>query len=261
MKKALIVFVAILLVVVALQAKGLTVREFELEIWRSTNAERAKYGVAPLAYDESFAELAKLHSKNMVTRKFFSHQDHLGDFVAERKTRYLPNLLVTSIGENLGKFTNSAKAFSPQECVAGWMNSPDHRKNILDPDYTHLGIGIIIIGTELMATQVFGTPIVRLNSKLPKKLDPKKAYILSFTYLSNKPLDTFKGTLVYPDPNVAHKISDSQEMLGAQPIPIQWKDAQNLQVTVPFAAGKGNYKLCFGWNGGYYPEGINLLIK
>ncbi|HNQ43530.1 MAG TPA: CAP domain-containing protein, partial [Candidatus Cloacimonadota bacterium] len=127
----------------ALQAKGLSIREFELEIWRYTNIERARYGISPLNYDENLADLAKLHTKNMIDKKFFAHIDHLGDAVAQRKTKYQPNLIVSSIGENLGKFINSAKTFSPQECVTGWMNSPDHRKNILDPDYTHMGVGII----------------------------------------------------------------------------------------------------------------------
>ncbi|HNQ43529.1 MAG TPA: CAP domain-containing protein, partial [Candidatus Cloacimonadota bacterium] len=107
----------------------------------------------------------------------------------------------------------------------------------------------------------FGTPIVRLDSKLPKKLDPKNAYVLKFTYLSPNPVNTLHSTLVYPDPNVSFKINDAKEMRGAQPIPIKWLDSQNLEVIVPFVAGKGNYRLCFGWNGGYFPEGVNLPIK
>ena len=39
--------------------------------------------------------------------------------------------------------------------MAGWMNSPGHRKNLLSPGYTHLGVGVIAGSQEITATQVF----------------------------------------------------------------------------------------------------------
>ena len=42
-----------------------------------------------------------------------------------------------------------------QVIMSGWMNSPGHRKNILSPEYTHLGIGVITNNQEVKATQVF----------------------------------------------------------------------------------------------------------
>lgn len=42
-----------------------------------------------------------------------------------------------------------------QNTVVGWMNSPGHKKNILDPEYDETGIGVAWVGDYLISTQVF----------------------------------------------------------------------------------------------------------
>ena len=39
--------------------------------------------------------------------------------------------------------------------VDGWMTSPGHRRNILDPNYTHIGVGVAAREKNCYATQVF----------------------------------------------------------------------------------------------------------
>ena len=39
--------------------------------------------------------------------------------------------------------------------VDGWMTSPGHRRNMLDPNYTHVGIGVAARGKDCYATQIF----------------------------------------------------------------------------------------------------------
>ena len=39
--------------------------------------------------------------------------------------------------------------------VDGWMTSPGHRRNILDPRYTHLGVGVAAKDKMCYATQIF----------------------------------------------------------------------------------------------------------
>ena len=46
-------------------------------------------------------------------------------------------------------------SYLAQMIMDGWMNSPGHRKNILSPGYTHLGVGVITNNQEIKATQVF----------------------------------------------------------------------------------------------------------
>lgn len=265
MEKRIWTILLVLFVFVALSAKTkqkpINVKDFEREVWRLTNVERAKFGLSPYAYDEGLADLARLHSRNMIVQGFFAHKDHLNDEVAQRKTKYYPELVISSIGENLGKFMNKQQIFKPQELVDGWMGSPDHRKNMLDKDYTHLGIGLIFNGEYLWATQNFATPLVKLSAPIPKKIKHNKPITLKFEYLSPRPQNELGITLIYPDPNATYKISDKQEMRGAQPLQATWISDKRFEVVVPFNPGKGTYKLCFGWNGGYYPEGFTLVAK
>jgi len=240
---------------------GMTIREFEEEVWRLTNAQRRQHSLPALQYDNGLADLARIHSNNMVKHSFFAHTDHLGDDVASRQPKYYPALIVISIGENLGKFSNSARVFTPQELVTGWMNSPHHRENILNLDYTHLGVGIVLQGNTLYATQNFAAPLVKLRSNLPKSMDQQRIYRISFQYMGAANAKDLNCTLIYPDPEAAYQISDDQEMVGAQPLKIDWQDKNNFSLLVPFLAGKGDYKLCFGFGGGYYPDGVVLRAR
>jgi len=242
-------------------SQTMTVREFEIEVWRLTNVERVRHSLQPLSYEEGLADLARLHSGNMQVHNFFSHKDHRGDEVAERRAKYYPNLLVSAIGENLGKFTNTAMKFTPHELVGGWMQSPLHRENILNPKFSHIGVGLVFRGTTLFATQNFATPTVKFKGKIPDRFDHKKAYRLSFEYLSPQPRNELTATILFPSKNISFKISDEQEMVGAQPLSVRWTSANTFDVDVPFNGGKGEYQLCFGFNGGYFPEGIKLKAR
>jgi uncharacterized protein YkwD len=42
--------------------------------------------------------------------------------------------------------------------VAGWMGSEGHRKNVLSKNFTHQGLGVVINGNALYATEVFARP-------------------------------------------------------------------------------------------------------
>ena len=46
-------------------------------------------------------------------------------------------------------------SFYARVIVDSWMTSPGHRANLLNPDYTHLGVGVSLLGKEIRATQNF----------------------------------------------------------------------------------------------------------
>lgn len=262
MKKWFLIGLTLVLILSALTAKSntMTIDDFEKEVWRLTNIERTRHSLKELSYDPGLADLARSHSQNMQKRGFFAHRDPQGDEVAGRQKKYYPNLVVSNIGENIGRFRNSAGTFTPQILVTGWMNSPSHKENILHPEYTHLGVGIVLQGDTMYATQDFATPLIKIKS-LPKSLDITRAYRLSFVYLSPNRGDRLACTLVYPDPTKAYKISDKQEMVGAQPLRIDWISKTEFTVDISFLAGKGDYQICFGFDGGYYPEGLVIKAK
>ncbi len=239
----------------------LTIRQFEHQIWQYTNQERLKEGLQPLLYDEGLADLARIHSRNMLNFGFFAHKDHLGDMVGDRKNKYYPQLVIISIGENLARFFNSQKTYTPQELVEGWMNSPEHRKNILDKDYTYLGVGVVNYGDRLIATQNFATSLVKMLEPPARIYKRKHGAMLKFEYLSARPTKDLNCVLRFPDPKSRYQIDSQHYSIGSKPVQVKWLDARTFQLDVDFPAGKGNYELCFGFEGGYYCEGIKLRVK
>jgi len=122
-------------------------------IYWLTNDQRQRWGLAALAWDESLAAAARWHSGDMLQRRFFSHDTpdgrSLTDRLAPGYTRAGENIWSGS-GMNYGDSRLLAR-----EIVTGWLASPGHRANILDPGYTHLGVGIAAQGPEIRATQDF----------------------------------------------------------------------------------------------------------
>ncbi|HLM00974.1 MAG TPA: CAP domain-containing protein [Pyrinomonadaceae bacterium] len=127
--------------------------EGEQEIFGLINQERRKKGLDELAWDANLARLAREYSEKMARENFFSHYDRSGEAVEGRaRARRIKNW--SKIGENLyfceGYDNPNAMA------VRGWMKSPSHRDNILDPDYNVSGIGIAeSAGGGIYVTQVF----------------------------------------------------------------------------------------------------------
>lgn len=112
------------------------------------NKERVAAGAPALTVDVRLVTVARGHSKDMYLRKYFSHFSPEGKNLGDRlKTADIGYSLA---GENL--------AFAPDVEMAhqGLMNSPDHKKNLLDPQFRHVGIGIISTRKYgMMVTEVF----------------------------------------------------------------------------------------------------------
>jgi len=256
-----IVFLLALSCLCPLAASTITIKEFEHRIWELTNQQRDKYHLPLLAYDDGLADLARLHSRNMQAYGFFDHKDQAGDYVSDRHRKYYSRLILSSIGENLARFYNTAQVYTPEEIVDGWMNSPEHRKNMLDPDFTHLGVGVVNNKSTLLATQNFANEIVMLDTPIPKKIPRKSTLHLEFTYLSPRPWQSFNGTLIYPDPEVCYQIDSKHYCMGSEPVKITWLDESRFATDLEFNAGKGVYYLNFGFNSAYYSQGIKLKVK
>jgi len=113
------------------------------------NQERGKAGVALLQVDARLVQSARAKSKDMLENNYFSHTSPtLGSFAALIR-QYAPDYRY--LGENL------AGNRSVQAAHTALMQSDGHRKNILNPKYTHFGIGIVNGGPYgKMFTQHFG---------------------------------------------------------------------------------------------------------
>jgi uncharacterized protein YkwD len=141
-------------------------RAAETLIAERINAERARLmPFAPgLRRDEQLSRIAELRSCELASAgKPLSHLDTNGHFEAADIVFSVFGLY-GSVAENLMQMDASAsgQSFGAEEfakaAVDGWMNSPEHRPQILDPGYNLSGIGVARIGGQAVATQVFHGP-------------------------------------------------------------------------------------------------------
>jgi uncharacterized protein YkwD len=132
---------------------------FELEraIYRFTNEVRQRNGVPPLTWDNSLRDVARAHSADMLVRNYFSHNTPEGGSPHDR-IRAASRFPVSMTGENIWMGSNYP-AGDPRQLariiVDNWMSSPGHRKNLLHPEFTDIGVGVAASGKEIRATQVF----------------------------------------------------------------------------------------------------------
>lgn len=120
-----------------------------------TNQDRIADGLPPLAVSPLLTEAAQLKADDMAKYSYYAHTGPDGktmlDWMNEVGYRYL------NAGENLVIDRTTA-----QEAVDAWMNSPDHRANILRPQFTQIGVGVsegVYQGIPtIYVVQEFGTP-------------------------------------------------------------------------------------------------------
>lgn len=156
-----LVFVA---VVVENEESVTDLEGLEREIVERINAERVGQGLAPLVPLPALRELARVHSRDMAARTYFSHSSPEGLTVATRAERL--GLSYRRIGENISR---SWGVQDPAHtAVYGWMTSPGHRETLLDPQYIETGVGVAV-GEDgfLYFTQVFRQPLL-----LPERIEP-----------------------------------------------------------------------------------------
>jgi uncharacterized protein YkwD len=104
------------------------------ELVRLVNAKRRSIGCQELKWDNRVAAVAQAHSRDMVSRNFFSHTNPDGKDPFDRLRD--ANLRFSAAAENIatGQATGG-------EVYRTWLQSPGHRENMLDCRYTHHGIG------------------------------------------------------------------------------------------------------------------------
>ena len=96
---------------------------------------RQRFAAArPLAWNASLGAAAQGHSKAMAYGNYFAHQDPDGDMPADRARA--AGFRGRQIGENI-----AAGQGSPSKAMAGWLASPGHCANLMNPMFTHVGAG------------------------------------------------------------------------------------------------------------------------
>ncbi len=152
------------------------ISNLEKKILDESNTNRTNKGLNPLTWEDNLAGTARYHSHDMGARKFFSHinPDNVGPFFRISK---LHRRFIGSGGENIIMLTkdNTDPDAMAKKIVTDWMNSTGHRQNILNKDYTALGVGVVEMPDKnnppiLYATQLFGTPTGYLQQDFPAEV-------------------------------------------------------------------------------------------
>jgi hypothetical protein len=104
------------------------------DLLNGTNKARQADGKAALSINPDLTKAAQAKANDMASRNYWSHNTPAGN---------PPWTFVTATGYNYEKLgENLAAGFTDsQATVNGWLASPEHRANMLDPDYTEVGFG------------------------------------------------------------------------------------------------------------------------
>jgi len=119
----------------------------EKEIFDLMNQERTTRGFNALVWDEGIANTAFKHSKEMGINDYINHTNLAGDFANGRLAK--ANIFNICNSENIFFIeSRRPKTELARKAVDGWLESPGHRKNLLDDQITKGGVGIYCDGRK-----------------------------------------------------------------------------------------------------------------
>lgn len=118
----------------------------EQEVIKLVNVERANAGLSALKYDWELGRVAQYKSQDMHDKNYFSHTSPVYGTPFTMMKNF--GISYKSAGENIAMGQKTAAAV-----VDAWMNSEGHRANILNKNYTHIGVGYVKDGNYW--TQMF----------------------------------------------------------------------------------------------------------
>lgn len=128
------------------------VEQWKRDVLGLVNQERAKAGVGALVWGPTCAAAANTRASEIM--KVYAHQRPDG-------SDWSTACPIPASGGRSGENLNAGGlAVSPETTVLGWMNSPEHKKNILDPNFKYLSVGFVFDPNSPYKTywsQIFST--------------------------------------------------------------------------------------------------------
>lgn len=136
-----------------------------------TNEARQEAALGPLVLDRNLVAAAKAHAGDMLSRDYYAHESPEGETVRDRflaegggKWRQVAENIALCRGCPVPPGPDRVRAFHE-----GWMESPEHRENILDPGLEEFGFAMTWEGETIYAVQTFAGP------GRPQGLSPSEA--------------------------------------------------------------------------------------
>jgi hypothetical protein len=127
----------------------------ERELFDDANRERSTRGLPLLRWDAELADAARLHALRMARQNALSHQFAGEPELAPRLRQSGAHF--SAVAENV------AEGPTPAMIHNGWMKSPGHRENLLDPQLNSLGIAVVEGHGQLFAVQDFSKSVAELS--------------------------------------------------------------------------------------------------
>ncbi|TCZ81037.1 SCP-like extracellular [Paenibacillus albiflavus] len=106
---------------------------FAAQVVDLVNKERSKAGLKPLTTQADLTNMAAAKAADMRKNNYFDHQSPTYGSPFDMMKQF--GISYRSAGENIAKGQRT-----PAEVMNAWMNSEGHRKNILDPSFTAIGV-------------------------------------------------------------------------------------------------------------------------
>jgi uncharacterized protein YkwD len=108
----------------------------EADLLALVNRDRAAAGLGAVTWDDKLADVARAHSKDMSDHDFVGHVSPRTGTALDRihKAGLRPELILENVG----------RAYSAEEVESGFMASPGHRANVVDPKAKRLGVGVVL---------------------------------------------------------------------------------------------------------------------
>lgn len=166
----------------------------------AVNAARADHGLDSLSIRYGLRPAARFHSLDMGLNDYFGHESPNGRSHAARIAAFDRRLLAEGTAENLAQFGPSVcvdyrdrevscsrvRGFKPPQRTdvvrnlhQRLMDSEGHRRNILDPDMTHISVGVARTETGFYVTQLFADVLGDLSEPAPLTARVSQALHLS----------------------------------------------------------------------------------
>ena len=113
------------------------IESLEQQCLDEVNRLRRRNGLPRLVFHDELLRVAREYSRRMAEQNFFAHNDPEGRSVRERVDE--ADIRWRMVGENLAYSNGYVNPVAAS--IHGWMDSPGHRANILEPDFKLTAIG------------------------------------------------------------------------------------------------------------------------
>ena len=191
-----------------------------------TNAEREQRGLSTLLPDDALALAARHHAQEMASLNYFSHSSPTPRSATLKQRVAQAGSAAVVTGENLALVGPQNAA---RQSVQGWMESPGHRENLLQPDYTHVGFGTARSDDgRVFVVQVFAVqPVEVQRAEVTSRLQERYLTEVEVEVAETKEVALFHGATSLP-PQVLrpgrHVLSFSAQDAGAVQLRVGVRD-------------------------------------